>query len=85
MSRCMLGRTGANRPILVVDTEGPSMRFPVSIFGRLLEPINRRQFQAVVDGPDVQKLGASGGADLCATEWRFRGLVAGFNPNSQHH
>src|SRR5215831_13724065 len=27
----------------------PSMRFCDSIFGRLLEPINRRQFQAAVD------------------------------------
>src|SRR5215510_6382330 len=31
----------------------PSMRFRGSIFGRLLEPINRRQFQAAVDRLDA--------------------------------
>jgi putative transposase len=70
------------------------MRFRDSIFGHLLEPINRRQFQTVVDGLDgdaydksfkswdhlvaliyAQLSGANG----------LRGLVAGFNANSQHH
>ncbi len=70
------------------------MRFCDSIFGRLLEPINRRQFQTVVDGLDgdaydksfkswdhlvaliYAQLSGAGG---------LRGLVAGFNANSQHH
>src|SRR5580765_8401083 len=34
------------------DTERPSMRYRDSIFGSLLEPIDRRQFQRVVDGLD---------------------------------
>src|SRR5215475_11324087 len=32
--------------------KGPGVRFSDSIFGKLLEPINRRQFQAVVDRLD---------------------------------
>ena len=70
------------------------MRFCDSIFGRLLEPINRRQFQTVVDGLDGDAYDKSfkswdhlvaliyaqlSGAD------GLRGLVAGFNANSQHH
>jgi len=70
------------------------MRFRDSIFGRLLEPINRRQFQAAVDGLDGDAYDKSfkrwdhlvaliyaqlSGAD------GLRGLVAGFNANSQHH
>src|SRR4051812_34904512 len=31
------------------DTERPSMRFRDSIFGNLLKPINRRQFQTIVE------------------------------------
>jgi hypothetical protein len=50
MSRCMLGRNGANRSFLVVETQkGPSMRHVDSIFGSLLKPIDRRRFQAIVD------------------------------------
>lgn len=70
------------------------MRFRDSIFGHLLEPINRRQFQSVVDGLDGDAYDKSfkswdhlvaliyaqlSGAD------GLRGLVAGFNANSQHH
>jgi len=70
------------------------MRFRDSIFGRLLEPINRRQFQTVVDDQDGDAYDKSfkswdhlvaliyaqlSGAD------GLRGLVAGFNANSQHH
>jgi len=70
------------------------MRFRDSTFGRLLEPINRRQFQTVVDGLDGDAYDKSfkswdhlvaliyaqlSGAD------GLRGLVAGFNANSQHH
>ena len=70
------------------------MRFRDSIFGRLLEPINRRQFQTVVDDLDGDAYDKSfkswdhlvaliyaqlSGAD------GLRGLVTGFNANSQHH
>jgi IS4 transposase len=70
------------------------MRFRDSIFGHLLEPINRRQFQTVVDRLDGDAYDKSfkswdhlvaliyaqlSGADS------LRGLVAGFNANSQHH
>jgi putative transposase len=91
----MLGRTDANRYFLVVETQKePSMRFTDSIFASLLEPINRRQFQSVVDGSDGDAYDKSfkswdhlvaliyaqlSGAD------GLRELVAGFNANSQHH
>ena len=53
MSRCMLGRNGANHSFLVVETQkGPSMRYVDSIFGSLLKPIDRRRFQAIVDRHD---------------------------------
>src|ERR1700686_3429997 len=53
MTRCMLGRIGANRSFLVVETQkGPSMRHVDSIFGSLLKPIDRRRFQAIVDRHD---------------------------------
>jgi putative transposase len=70
------------------------MRFRDSIFGHLLEPINRRQFQTVVDRLDGDAYDKSfkswdhlvaliyaqlSGADS------LRGLVTGFNANSQHH
>lgn len=70
------------------------MRFCDSIFGQLLEPINRRQFQTVVDGLDGDAY------DKSFTSWdhlvaliyaqlsgamSLRGLVGGFNANSQHH
>ena len=53
MSQCMLGRADANRSFLVVETQkGPSMRFCDSIFSSLLKPIDRRQFQKIVDQHD---------------------------------
>jgi putative transposase len=70
------------------------MRFRDSIFGRLLEPINRRQFQSLVDRLDADVYDKSfkswdhlvaliyaqlSGADS------LRGLVAGFNANAHHH
>jgi putative transposase len=70
------------------------MRFCDSIFGRVLEPINRRQFQATVDRLDGDAYDKSfkswdhlvaliyaqlGGNDS------LRGVVAGFNANPQHH
>jgi IS4 transposase len=91
----MLGRTDANRYFLVVETQKePSMRFTDSIFASLLEPINRRQFQTVVDGSDGDAydksfkswdhLVAMIYAQLSGADG-LRGLVAGFNANSQHH
>lgn len=70
------------------------MRFRDSIFGHLLEPINRRQFQTVVDGLDGDAYDKSFKswdhlvaliyAQLSGAEG-LRGLVAGFNANSHHH
>jgi IS4 transposase len=91
----MLGRTDANRYFLVVETQKePSMRFTDSIFASLLEPINRRQFKTVVDGWDGDAydksfkswdhLVALVYAQLSGAEG-LRGLVTGFNANSQHH
>src|SRR6267143_1289484 len=53
MTRCMLGRTGANRYFLVVETQKePSMQYRDSIFVSLLKPIDRRQFRAIVERLD---------------------------------
>src|SRR4030081_1303583 len=70
------------------------MRFCDSIFGRLLEPINRRQFQTAVDGLDGDAhdksfrswdhLVALIYAQLSGNN-SLRGVVAGFNANPQHH
>jgi IS4 transposase len=74
--------------------KGPGMRFNDSIFGKLLEPINRRQFRTAVDGVDGDAY------DKSFTSWdhlvaliyaqlsgndSLRAVVAGFNANSQHH
>jgi Domain of unknown function (DUF4372) len=69
------------------------MRFRDSIFGRLLESINRRQFQTVVDrlnGDACDKsfkswdhLVALIYAQLSGTD-SLRAVVAGFNANAQH-
>src|ERR1700709_21647 len=91
----MLGRTDAHRYFLVVETQKePSMRFTDSIFASVVEPINRRHFQTVVDGLEGDAY------DKSFTSWDhlvaliyaqlsgadgLRGLVAGFNANSQHH
>ena len=70
------------------------MRFCGSIFGKLLEPVNRRQFQTVVDrlnGDAYDKsfkswdhLVALIYAQLSGND-SLRGVVAGFNANPQHH
>jgi putative transposase len=95
MSRCMLGRTDANRLFLVVETQkGPSMRYLDSIFGILLKPIDRRWFQAAVERHDADAYDKSfkswdhlvtllfaqlGGVDS------LRGLELAFNANAQAH
>ncbi|MGY3614216.1 putative transposase [Bradyrhizobium sp. USDA 10063] len=72
----------------------PSMRFCGSIFGKLLEPINRRQFQTAVDGLDGDAYDKSFKSwdHLVALIYAqlsghdsLRGLEAGFNANPQHH
>jgi len=70
------------------------MRFRNSIFGNLLKPINRRQFQAVVDQFDGDAYDKSFKswdhlvtliyAQLGHTN-SLRGLAVGFNANAQHH
>jgi putative transposase len=70
------------------------MRFYDSIFGGLLEPINRRQFQATVDRLDGDAYDKSFKswdhlvaliyAQLSGND-SLRGVVAGFNANPQHH
>ena len=66
------------------------MRYRDSIFGRLLEPINRRQFQTTVDGLDGDAYDKSFKkvaliyAQLSGND-SLRGVVAGFNANPQHH
>ena len=70
------------------------MRFSDSIFASVLKPINRRQFQTVVDGLDGDAYDKSFKSwdHLVALVYAqlsgavgLRGLVAGFNANSQHH
>jgi putative transposase len=91
----MLGQTEANRYFLVVETQKePSMQVTASIFVSLLKPIDRRQFQRVVDdleGDAYDKsfkswdhLVALIYAQLSGAEG-LRGLVTGFNANPQHH
>jgi putative transposase len=70
------------------------MRFTPSIFNKLLEPINRRQFQTIVarhDGDRYDKsfkswehLVALIFAQFSASDG-LRGLAMGWNANSQHH
>jgi len=70
------------------------MRFCGSIFGRLLEPVDRRQFQTVVDRLDGDAYDKSFKswdhlvaliyAQLSGND-SLRGVVAGFNANPQHH
>jgi hypothetical protein len=74
--------------------KGPGMRFCDSIFGGLLEPINRRQFQTTVDRLDGDAYDKSFKswdhlialiyAQLSGND-SLRGVVAGFNANPQHH
>src|SRR5580704_13337117 len=70
------------------------MRFTPTIFGQLLEPINRRQFTAIVerhDGDAYDKSSRSWDhlvaliyAQLSALD-SLRGLVEGWNANGEHH
>jgi putative transposase len=70
------------------------MRFAPSIFGQLLEAIDRRQFQAIVDRHDGDAYNKSFRswdhlvaliyAQLCGSSG-LRGLEAGWNANRQHH
>ncbi|MEY9832395.1 hypothetical protein ABIA25_004210 [Sinorhizobium fredii] len=70
------------------------MRFTSSILGKLVEPINRRGFQRIVDDHDADAY------DKAFRSWdhlmvliyaqlsgaaSLRGLEAGWNANSQHH
>jgi putative transposase len=70
------------------------MRFTPSILGKLVEPINRRSFQAIVDshGGDAYDKAFKSWDHLMALIYAqfsgaesLRGLVAGWNANSQHH
>jgi putative transposase len=70
------------------------MRFSNSIFGKLLEPINRRWFQEIVDAHDgdaYDKSFKSWDHLLMLTYGQLsginslRGLETSFNANSQHH
>jgi putative transposase len=80
---------------LVVETQKePSMRFADSIFASLLKPIDRRQFQKVVDRHDGDAYDKSFKswdhlialvyAQLAGIQG-LRALEAGFNANPQHH
>jgi IS4 transposase len=91
----MLGRAGANRFFLVVETQKrPSMRHRDSTFASLLKPIGRRRFQAIVDEHDGDAYDKSFKswdhlvtlifAQLSHAE-SLRGLEVGFNANAQHH
>jgi putative transposase len=92
----MPGNPGFSGYFLVVETqkERPGMRFAPSIFAKLIEPINRRQFKEIVarHGGDAY--------DKSFTSWDhlltlifaqfsaadgLRGLEASWNANSQHH
>ena len=74
--------------------KGPSMRYVDSTLGGLLKPINRRQFQAIVDRHDGDAYDKSFKswdhlmaliyAQFSGAE-SLRGLVAGWNASCQHH
>jgi putative transposase len=70
------------------------MQYRDSIFGKLLEPINRRQFQTTVDRLDADAYDKSFKSwdHLVALIYAqfsgndsLRGVVTGFNANPQHH
>jgi len=70
------------------------MRFTASIFGKLLEPLNRRQFEAIVerhDGNSYDKTFDSWDHLLALLFAQFskadslRGVEAAWNANSHHH
>ncbi len=91
----MLGRIGATRSLLVVETQkGPSMRYLDSIMGTLLKPIDRRWFQSVVNRHNADAY------DKSFRSWEhlvtlifaqlsridgLRGLETTFNANANHH
>jgi putative transposase len=91
----MLGRAEANRFFLVVETQKePSMRFADSIFASLLKPIDRRQFQKVVDrhAGDAYDKSFKSWDHLIALIYAqlagiqgLRALETGFNANPQQH
>jgi putative transposase len=91
----MLGRTDANRFFLVVETQkGPSMRYVDSTLGALFKPINRRQFQAIVDrhNGDAYDKSFKSWDHLVALVFAqlgrinsLRGLETAFNANAHHH
>ena len=96
MSQCMLGFADANRSFQVVETQKgkPSMRFADSIFASLLKPIDRKQFQKIVDRHDGDAYDKSFKSwdHLVALIYAqlagisgLRALEAGFNANPQHH
>lgn len=70
------------------------MRFSPSILGKLIEPIDRRRFQAIVDRHDGDAYDKSFGswghliallyAQLSGAK-SLRAIEAGWNANSQHH
>ena len=74
--------------------KGPSMRFVDSILGALFKPINRRQFQTIVDRHDGDAYDKSFKswdhlvalifAQLSGID-SLRGLETAFNANAQHH
>jgi putative transposase len=92
----MLGFADANRSFRVVETQKgkPSMRFADSIFASLLKPIDRGQFQKIVDQHDGDAYDKSFRswdhlvaliyAQLAGIDG-LRALEAGFNANPQHH
>jgi IS4 transposase len=70
------------------------MRFTPSILGRLVEPINRRRFQMIVDAHQGDSYGKSFNSwdhlmvliyAQFSGAWSLRSLEAGWNANSQHH
>jgi putative transposase len=95
MTRGMLGRIGATRSLLVVETQkGPSMQFRDSIFASVLKPIDRRQFRAIVerhDGDAYDKSFKSWDHLITLVYGQLsgtgglRGIETGFNANAHHH
>jgi putative transposase len=91
----MLGRIGANRYFLVVETQkGPSMPYRDSIFGSLLKPLLRWRFDAIVDrhkGDAYDKTFDSWShmvtlifAQLSGAQ-SLRGLAVCWNAQAHHH
>jgi putative transposase len=91
----MLGGISASRSFLVVETQkGPSMRYVDSTLGELLKPINRRQFQAIVERHHADAYAKSFRswdhlltlifAQLTGID-NLRGLETAFNANAHLH